>query len=63
MFVTEFSGQPEVLEPEKCENWEWFTWDDLPQPLFASIQSLIKNVGIEVLSGGAVSATSAPTLS
>ncbi|MEI8364867.1 MAG: NUDIX hydrolase [Parachlamydiaceae bacterium] len=49
MFVTEFSGIPEVLEPLKCENWEWFEWDNLPQPLFASIQSLLKNVGIDSL--------------
>ncbi len=49
MFVTEFSGHPEVLEPHKCENWNWFEWDNLPQPLFAPIQSLINNVGIEKL--------------
>lgn len=49
MFVTEFSGEPEVLEPHKCENWEWFEWDSLPQPLFASIQTLVQEVGIEKL--------------
>lgn len=54
MFVTEFSGKPEVLEPHKCENWEWFEWDDLPQPLFASIQTLVKNVGIEKLKNPAL---------
>lgn len=47
MFVTEFSGIPQVLEPHKCENWEWFEWHDLPNPLFASIQTLIKNLGID----------------
>jgi len=47
MIVTEFSGKLEVLEPHKCENWEWFEWDNLPSPLFASIRSLIKQVGIE----------------
>lgn len=30
------SGEPRILEPEKCEGWEWFDWDDLPQPLFQS---------------------------
>lgn len=49
MFVTKFSGEPKVLEPEKCENWEWCDWDNLPQPLFASMQSLINNVGISNL--------------
>lgn len=49
MLVTEFSGKPEVLEPHKCENWEWFEWDNLPQPLFATIQILVQNEGIEKL--------------
>lgn len=49
MFVPEFSGEPKVLEPHKCENWEWFEWDNLPDPLFAPIQTLVKNVGIEQL--------------
>lgn len=49
MFVTAFSGEPKVLEPHKCENWEWFEWDNLPQPLFATIQTLVKNVGVEKL--------------
>jgi 8-oxo-dGTP diphosphatase len=49
MFVTEFSGMPQTLEPLKSENWEWFEWEHLPQPLFASIQTLVKNVGIDGL--------------
>ena len=49
MFVTEFSGEPEVLEPNKCERWEWFEWDNLPQPLFRPVQNLIDSAGIENL--------------
>jgi 8-oxo-dGTP diphosphatase len=49
MFVTEFAGELQVLEPHRCENWEWFEWDNLPEPLFAPIQTLIKNIGIEKL--------------
>ncbi len=33
--------EPTVCEPAKCESWEWFSWDALPQPLFKPIQSLI----------------------
>lgn len=27
-------GEPQVLEPEKCESWDWYSIDKLPQPLF-----------------------------
>jgi 8-oxo-dGTP diphosphatase len=34
-FVADWkSGEPEVLEPTKCECWEWRTLDTLPSPLF-----------------------------
>ncbi len=38
------SGEPELMEPDKCEKWEWFEWDDkkLPHPLFLPIQNLLK---------------------
>lgn len=28
------SGEPEVLEPNKCESWDWYELDNLPSPLF-----------------------------
>jgi len=28
------SGEPKVLEPEKCELWAWHEIDKLPKPLF-----------------------------
>ncbi|MFT5749975.1 MAG: 8-oxo-dGTP diphosphatase [Ancylomarina sp.] len=30
-------------EPDKCERWEWFTWENLPDALFVSIESLLKD--------------------
>jgi 8-oxo-dGTP diphosphatase len=37
------SGIPQVLEPHKCERWEWFSLNALPQPLFLTFENLAKN--------------------
>ena len=31
------SGEATVLEPDKCECWQWFDYQQLPQPLFEPI--------------------------
>lgn len=49
VFVSEFEGIPKLLEPEKCEGWKWFAWDQLPSPLFPTVSSLIEKVGIQKL--------------
>jgi 8-oxo-dGTP diphosphatase len=36
------SGEIEIQESEKCERWEWFDWNALPQPLFLPVQNLLK---------------------
>ncbi len=28
------SGEPQVLEPEKCESWSWYDLESLPTPMF-----------------------------
>ena len=41
--VSEYaSGELKIMEPEKCEKWEWFEWDKLPKPLFHPIPNLLK---------------------
>jgi len=42
VFIDAFVGKPALLEPEKCEGWEWFSAEALPEPLFSSIVSLIE---------------------
>ena len=36
------SGEVKVMEPEKCEKWDWFEWNNLPEPLFLPIQNLLR---------------------
>lgn len=45
------SGVPQVKEPDKCEQWEWFEWGNLPSPLFLSIANLVKS-DFSPLAGG-----------
>jgi 8-oxo-dGTP diphosphatase len=36
------SGEPKVLEPEKAECWEWFSQDELPEPMFKGTKTAIE---------------------
>lgn len=36
------SGENRLMEPHKCEGWEWFEWSNLPTPLFIPAQNLLK---------------------
>jgi len=44
LFVTSdySSGEATVMEPDKCEQWEWFHWSKLPEPLFLPIRNFLK---------------------
>ncbi len=35
-------GEVKLMEPDKCEQWQWFEWEKLPSPLFVPIQNQIK---------------------
>lgn len=37
------SGVEEVMEPHKCEDWGWYSLDDLPSPIFYPSQVLINS--------------------
>ncbi len=37
------SGEPQVLEPEKLESWQWYNLDDLPDPVFIQTGLAIKS--------------------
>lgn len=36
------SGEPKIMEPNKCLGWKWIEWDKLPKNLFLPIKNLIK---------------------
>lgn len=40
-FVPHFEGTPKLLEPHKCEGWQWFDLHSLPEPLFPPVRSLL----------------------
>lgn len=35
------AAQPQVLEPDKCEDWIWAPWGSIPQPVFLPLQLLL----------------------
>jgi len=37
------SGELQLMEPDKCYKWDWFTWENLPDLLFVSIENLLKD--------------------
>ncbi|MCA9364999.1 MAG: NUDIX domain-containing protein [Candidatus Moranbacteria bacterium] len=36
-------GEPQVLEPQKCSQWQWFSVDALPEHLFEATSVTIRN--------------------
>ena len=40
--ANEAVGKPKVMEPNKCLDWQWFDMNELPQPLFLSLQNFLK---------------------
>ncbi len=36
-------NEPKVMEPEKCQEWRWFSLDSLPEKLFEGTELTIKN--------------------
>ena len=37
------SGEPRACEPDKCAEWLWFQWNELPSPRFPSTELLVNS--------------------
>lgn len=38
------SGEVKTLEPDKCDRWQWFDYQNLPTPLFVAISSFLSQL-------------------
>ncbi|KAJ0095926.1 hypothetical protein Patl1_16533 [Pistacia atlantica] len=34
---------PQTLEPDKCYGWDWYNWEDLPNPLFWPLEKMVQS--------------------
>lgn len=41
--VKNISGKPKVLEPEKCQKWEWFRVNDIPENVTKNLNRLVNS--------------------
>jgi 8-oxo-dGTP diphosphatase len=47
--VLEYSGEPNVLEPDQCEAWEFKPLDDLPAHLFVGSLDVLASLRADVI--------------
>lgn len=46
LFVVRIKGvatEPVLKEPDKCEGWQWYATNKLPEPLFAPLKNYLDN--------------------
>lgn len=41
-FNAKCDGEPRVMEPEKCESWDWYGPSELPSPLFGCLKDVLR---------------------
>lgn len=39
---SEYDGEPQVMEPEKCESWDWYSLDKLPNRILPAHRAYIE---------------------
>jgi len=43
LLVTEFEGEPKVMEPTEITEWEWFASKDLPKNIYFPSKKILEN--------------------
>ena len=43
LFCDDFEGKPQVLEPDEITEWQWFSLDNLPSPMYFPSARMIEN--------------------
>lgn len=43
LFCDEFTGEPQVMEPDKITEWHWFSLDNLPEPVYFPSEKVLEN--------------------
>ncbi len=38
------SGEPQLLEPDKCESWDWYDLKNMPSPRFKTIDLAVESM-------------------
>lgn len=41
--IISYTGELKIMEEDKCEKWEWFDLNNLPQNLFKPLENYLKN--------------------
>lgn len=43
LIAKEYEGEPKVMEPDKITEWNWFSFDTLPENLYFPSSKIIRN--------------------
>ncbi|KAJ8548130.1 hypothetical protein K7X08_021366 [Anisodus acutangulus] len=41
--LADVNQKPETLEPGKCAGWDWYEWNNLPEPLFGPLEDMVQS--------------------
>jgi 8-oxo-dGTP diphosphatase len=42
------TGEPRIMEPNKCDGWAWFSPSGLPSPLFLPFENFVRKGGLNL---------------